>query len=620
MPGHDKTIKLETPLYYKIVNSSRPRYNIVDLNPLRYIHLSKSKNEKEEHINDQTPSQTRTQQPSLGQVLLDSKLIKKAQLEQALEIQESGDDRRLGTILIDQGWLNPESLATALSIHLNLPFVDLSRRSINPELLSLIPEHIARRYKLVPIEINNGSLTVVMEDPTDIQVLEEISALTGMNINPAVGVGIDIETAIDIHYKSNREIEREVAEFSDSLDAALAGEDIGPDVDVEDPVVRAVDMILEQAVRDRASDIHIIPDHGAVRVRYRVDGVLRDALSLPLGSQNQLLSRVKVLADMNIAERRRPQDGQFSQRIDQEETFFRVATSNTTNGEMVTIRVLGRTEFILDIDGLGMQEETIAKFRQVIQAPFGMILVAGPTGSGKTTTLYAALNQLNRRRYNIMTIEDPVEYNFQGINQIQVNRAADITFASGLRGVMRLDPDKVMVGEIRDQETAEAAVQASLTGHLVLSSIHANDAAGILFRLLHLGVDRYLLNSSVLGMLSQRLIRLTCPHCSEETEATETEKESLQKITGHTLTHYQEGQGCTYCGGSGYLGRTGVFELMIISNKIRQMFSEGASAGEIKAEAVEKGMQTMLQDGMIKVKQGKTTPAEVLRKVYTVDR
>lgn len=534
-------------------------------------------------------------------------------------MQQAGDNRRLGTILIDQGWLTAESLATALSIHLNLPFVDLSRRSINPELLNLIPENIARRYQLVPVESNNGFLTVVMEDPTDIQVLEELSALTGMNIDPAVGVGIDIETAIDIHYKSNQEIEREVAEFSDTIDAALTGEEVEADVDVEDPVVRAVDLILEQAVRDRASDIHIIPDHKNVRVRFRVDGVLRDALSLPKESQNQLLSRVKVLADMNIAERRRPQDGQFSQVIDQEETFFRVATSDTTNGEMVTIRVLGRTEFILDMDGLGMQEETGTRFRQVIQAPFGMVLVAGPTGSGKTTTLYAALNQLNRTRYHIMTIEDPVEYNFQGINQIQVNRAAEITFASGLRGVMRLDPDKIMVGEIRDEETAQAAVQASLTGHLVLSSIHANDAAGILFRMLHLGVDRYLLNSSMIGMLSQRLIRKTCHHCGSETAATEKEQETIKTITGETITHYQKGEGCTYCGGTGYMGRTGVFELMVITNKIRQLFTEGASAGEIKEAAVEQGMQTMLRDGLAKVKQGKTTPAEVLRKVYTVD-
>jgi type II secretory ATPase GspE/PulE/Tfp pilus assembly ATPase PilB-like protein len=554
----------------------------------------------------------------LGQVLINSKLITRSQLKQALSIQESGDNRRLGTILIDQGWLNAESLATALSIHLNLPFVDLSRQSVNPELLNLIPEQIARRYKLIPVEIQNGALSVVMEDPTDINVLEEISALTGMNIDPAVGVGQDIDQAIDIYYKANREIEREVAEFSESMDTTAAVAGVEPDIIIEDPVVRAVDMILEQAVRDRASDIHIIPDHDAVRVRYRVDGILRDALSLPSNSHNQIISRVKVLADMNIAERRRPQDGQFSKNIDQEETFFRVATSDSTNGEIVTIRILGRTEFILDLDGLGMQDKTLSRFKNIIQSPFGMVLVAGPTGSGKTTTLYASLNQLDRNRHNIMTIEDPVEYNFQGINQIQVNRAADITFASGLRGVMRLDPDKIMVGEIRDQETARAAIQAALTGHLVLSCIHANDAVGTFFRLLHLGADRYLINSSVIGMVSQRLIRLSCPHCSVEATPNENETRVYKNVTGETLPSYQKGEGCTYCQGSGYLGRTGVFEFLVVTNQIRKMFSEGAGANEIKKVAVEQGMQTMLEDGMFKVKQGLTTPAEVLRNAYSV--
>jgi general secretion pathway protein E len=554
----------------------------------------------------------------LGEVLLDSKLITEEQLDQALEMQQSGDSRRLGTILIDEDWLNAESLAMALSIHLNLPFADLSRESISPEVLKIIPEHIARRYQLIPVEINNGSLSVVMEDPTDIRVLEEISALTGMNINPSVGVGMDIEDAIDLYYKANQEIEREVAEFSGSVDTRDLDLDAG--VEIEDPVVRAVDMILEQAVRDRASDIHIVPDHNAVRVRYRVDGLLRDALSLPRGSHYQLLSRIKVLADMNIAERRRPQDGQFSLEIGKEETFFRVATSDTTMGEMAAIRILGRTESIIHLEKLGMQQDTLSRFRRVIKSPFGMVLVAGPTGSGKTTTLYAALNQLDRQRYNIMTIEDPVEYNFKGISQIHVNRAAEITFASGLRGVMRLDPDKIMVGEIRDQETAQSAVQSALTGHLVLSSIHANNAAGTFFRLTHLGVDRYLVNSSVLGMVSQRLLRLTCKHCGvEKTEVEPIEAEIYQRVMGEPLESFSGGEGCTYCGGSGYQGRIGVFELLVVTDQIRQMFSQGASASEIEQAAVENGMTSMLKDGMMKVKQGVTTPSEVIRNVYSIE-
>lgn len=548
---------------------------------------------------------------------MDAKLITRSQLNQALEMQKSGDDRRLGTILIDEDWLNAESLAMALSIHLNLPFADLSRESIPPDVLNIIPEQIARRYHLIPVEVNNGSLNVVMEDPTDIQVLEEISALTGMNIHPSVGVGMDIETAIDHYYKANQEIEREVAEFTGTVDTTDLAMDV--DVEIDDPVVRAVDMILEQAVRDRASDIHIIPDHHAVRVRYRVDGMLRDALSLPWGSHYQLLSRIKVLADMNIAERRRPQDGQFSLQIEGEETFFRVATSDTTMGEMAAIRILGRAESIIHLEKLGMQAQTLKRFRQVIKSPFGMVLVAGPTGSGKTTTLYAALNQLDRQRYNIMTIEDPVEYNFKGINQIQVNRAAEITFASGLRGVMRLDPDKIMVGEIRDDETAKSAVQSALTGHLVLSSIHANNAAGTFFRLIHLGVDRFMINSSVLGMASQRLLRRTCTHCSvEKTETQPLEADTYERVMGEPLEKYMGGEGCTYCQGTGYQDRIGVFELLVVNDEIRHMFSEGASSTEIEREAVKDGMTSMLKDGMMKVKQGVTTPAEVMRNVYAI--
>ncbi|MFN2281630.1 MAG: GspE/PulE family protein [Anaerolineales bacterium] len=549
--------------------------------------------------------------------MLESGLITNKQLNQVLDMQKGGDTRRMGTLLIEQGWLSPESLALALSIHLNLPFADLSQQTVNPELIRIIPENVARKYRLIPVEIANGALTVVMEDPTDIAVLGEISALTGMNITPSVGVGMDIQSAIDLYYKANREIEREVAEFSGTATA----EDLGIDASavLEDPVVRAVDMILQQAVRDRASDIHIVPDHDSVRVRYRVDGMLSDALTLPAGSHYQILSRIKVLAGMNIAERRRPQDGQFSDEIEGEETFFRVATSDTTWGEMATVRILGRTESIINLDRLGMQPEIMEKFRQVVQSPFGMVLVAGPTGSGKTTTLYAALNQLDRVRYNIMTIEDPVEYNFTGINQIQVNRAADITFASGLRGVMRLDPDKIMVGEIRDRETASAAVQASLTGHLVLSSIHANDAAGTFFRLIHLGIDKYLINSSVLAMVSQRLIRLSCPHCSKSVQPNREISKIYEAEMGEPLQGYRKGEGCSYCHQSGYLGRTGVFELLLVNNHIRQMFSSGASSTEIKTVAVEAGMISMLKDGFMKVKQGLTTPVEVLRTVYSVE-
>lgn len=569
---------------------------------------------------DDPAPRTAPARPTIGEVLTQANLISAPQLETALAQQAQGDIRRLGDILIENGWLQPENLAMALSVHLNLPFIDLKRHRIQPEAMQLVPEETSRRHQLIPLDLVDGSLAVVMEDPTDIQVIEELEAVTGRSVRPMVGVGPDIQAAIDLNYKSNRQIEREVAEFADSPDGFSPEEGPeGAEPLVTDPVVRAVDLILEQAVRDRASDIHLVPDFDSVRVRYRVDGVLQESLSLPKGSHDPLLSRVKILAGMNIAERRRPQDGQFSQVIEGDETYFRVATSDTTWGEMATLRVLGRSESILDLQGLGLSETAIGELSHLIHLPFGMVLVSGPTGSGKTTTLYAALNQLDRQQLNIMTIEDPVEYNFARINQIQVNRAADITFASGLRGVMRLDPDVIMVGEVRDGETAEAATQAALTGHLVLSSIHANDSPGALYRLAHLGVERYMISSAILGVVAQRLVRCICPHCKTPADPSSEERSAFEADMGEPIEQVFRGEGCTYCSHTGYLGRTGVFEIMRVDESMRRLFVGGAGSGELKAIAIENGMKTMRQDGMAKVKAGITTVEEVVRNVAWIE-
>lgn len=565
-------------------------------------------------MTDSTSTQTARQRPTIGQVLTEADLISPEQLDRALELQAGGDSRRLGDILIENGWLQPDNLAMALSVHLNLPFIDLKRHQIQPEALLLISEETARRYKLIPLDIVDGSLAVVMEDPTDIQSIEELEALAGRGIRPMVGIATDIEAAIDLNYRANRRIEAEVAEFTMSTDGAADAQTEAEGL-ITDPVVRAVDLILEQAVRDRASDIHISPDSDSVRVRYRVDGVLQDSVSLPKGSHDPLLSRIKILAGMNIAERRRPQDGQFSKLIESEEVHFRVATSDTTWGEIVTLRVMGRSESILDLPGLGLQADQVENLKSLIQLPFGMVLVSGPTGSGKTTTLYAAVNQLDRIHLNIMTIEDPVEYNFSRISQIQVNRAADITFASGLRGTMRLDPDVILVGEVRDSETADSATQAALTGHLMLSSIHANDSAGALYRLAHLGVERYVISSAILGVVAQRLVRCVCPHCKAPATPTDADQAAYEFETGQTIDEIVRGEGCAYCGHTGYLGRTGVFEILRVDEEMRRLFVSGTDAGEVKAIALARGMQTMRQDGMLKVRQGITTPEEVLRNV-----
>lgn len=572
-------------------------------------------------MTEQQTTTTRSGQqerPSIGQVLINAEVISQNTLKEALQLQRNGDGRRLGTILIENDYIEPESLAMALSVHLNLPYIDLKRHRIQPEALQQVPEEIARRHHLVPMDLVDGTLAVVMEDPTDIRVLEELEAISGHSVTPMVGVSSDIRAAIDLNYKSNRKIEREVATFAPSPGTAELAELTGVEPEAPDPVVRAVDLILEQAVRDRASDIHIVPDHEIVRIRTRVDGVLQESLTLPRGSHSPLLSRLKILAGMNIAERRRPQDGQFSKHIEGEETFFRVATSNTTWGEMATLRVLGRSELIYEMPELGLDDDNVALLQRLVRSPFGMLIVCGPTGSGKTTSLYASLNQIESDRRNVMTIEDPVEYNFEKVNQIQVNRAADMTFAAGLRGIMRLDPDVIMVGEVRDGETAEAATQAALTGHLVLTSLHANQASGSLYRLNHLGVERYLIVSAVLGVVAQRLVRRVCPHCSRGREPNREERRLFAEELSEVPERVFQGEGCNYCSHTGYLGRTGVFEIMVVDDDLRQIFMRGGSAAELQAEAMRKGLVTMRQDALKKVRDGVTTADEVLRSVASL--
>jgi len=567
----------------------------------------------------EAPSPTQTTNVPLSQVLVEANLISEEQLQQAQKIQQEGKGS-LGSILVDSGWVSPESLAMALSLYLNMPLIDLKRHAVHPNVLRHIPEEIARRHHLIGLDVLDGALAVVMADPTDFQVIEELTASSGMRVMPMVGIRDDIDTAISLNYKASGEIQRQLAQLAPTFEHTTERE--GPrqiEVTAEDPVVRAVDMMLEQAVRDRASDIHIAPNQDSVVVRYRVDGLLQQTLSLPRGIHQPLLSRIKVLAEMNIAETRRHQDGQFSVMFGETEIFFRVATSDTTWGEMAVLRLLGRSQETLDLSALGFPPESLKTVRKMLQAPFGMILVAGPTGSGKTTSMYAALNQLERTRLNIMTVEDPVETDFHMINQIKVNRAAGITFASGLRAIMRLDPDVIMVGEIRDEETAEVATQAALTGHLVLSSVHANDAPGALFRLANLGIERYLETSALLGVVAQRLVRRICPHCKSEANPNQEERAAYLVEMGEELTRSFTGQGCNFCRQTGYIGRIGVFEVLVMGEALQRLFLADVSASELKAEAIRQGMIPMRRNGMLLVKHGITTPNEVMRNVYSLD-
>jgi general secretion pathway protein E len=554
--------------------------------------------------------------PELSDVLLNAGLVGREELEAA----ESGrqDGQSVTDILVSQGAITAHEVAVALSLQLNLPLIELKRHAVQPHAISLVPEDVARRYNAVPLDVIGDELIVVMENPLDIQAIEDISLSAGLRVRPAVGVLDDIEDALDICYRAQTEIERQIEQIAPAPTRPAEGETLTPEAIAESPVARVVELILGQAVRDRASDVHIIPDEGKLRVRYRIDGLLHDSLRAPLSIHGPLVSRVKVMAGMNIAERRRPQDGQFSFETGDGEVDVRVATIDTVEGEMAVLRILDKSLSLLDLDDLGFLPPAMAAYSRLYTLPFGMILVAGPTGSGKTTTLYATINRLDRNEYNVMTIEDPIEYQFDRVAQIQVNRQAGITFAAGLRAIMRLDPDVILVGEIRDQETAEIAVQAALTGHLVLSSIHANDSVGALFRLIDLGVEPFLVMSALVGVVAQRLVRRICEHCGAKAEVSPEERLAYESEMGAARSLFNVGSGCNFCAQTGFRGRTGVFEVLTITEAIRRLLMKGAGAEDIKEQATAEGLVPMRRDGMIKVKEGITTPGEVVRNVFTI--
>jgi len=562
------------------------------------------------------PSQTK-ERDSLHTILLDAGLITQEQLEDARRARQDGQS--IADVLIAQDAISPRDLAMALSLQLNLPLIDLKRHTVQEEALELVPEELARRYHVTPLDVIDDELILVMENPLNIQALEDIGLRANMPVKPAVGTREDIERAHLLYYRAGDEIERQIEQIApEEPEPTEEPPRLTAEMVTQNPVARVVELLINQAIRDRASDVHITPDDGVLRVRYRIDGILHDALDAPLSVHGPLISRIKVLAGMNIAERRRPQDGQFIFESDSGEIDVRVATADTARGEMAVLRLLDKSMSLLKLEDLGFLPDAMRDYDRLYNLPFGMLIVAGPTGAGKTTTLYATLNRLDRYKNNIMTIEDPIEYQFERINQMQVNRQAGITFATGLRASMRLDPNMILVGEIRDHETAETAVQAALTGHLVFSSIHANDAVGALFRLIDLGVEPFLVGSALAGVVAQRLVRRICEHCKQKAEVTPEEMLAYKQEMGEQPPTFYDGQGCNFCADTGYRGRIGVFEVLTISEAVRRMVVQGASADEIKAQAMEEGLVPMQRDGMLKVKQGITTPREVMRNVYTI--
>lgn len=486
-----------------------------------------------------------------------------------------------------------------------------------PEALQLIPEATARRFTIIPLAITNGSLEVAMVNSSDIPTLQVLEYQSRMRIKPVPADEKAIQESIDFNYKGYKQIEEHVASIDTGV-AAITGEDL-IQATADTPVANALRLIIDEATKSRASDVHIEPEEKRLRIRYRVDGVLHEVMTLPLKIHAALTSRIKIMAGMNITDHVRPQDGQFSVESRGKNLDIRVATGPTVHGETTTLRLLDKSLVILDLSNLGFSPEALAKYENMLKVPFGMILTSGPTGAGKTTTLYASVNTLDRVSRNIITIEDPAEYRFDSINQIQVNPKAGITFAGGLRSILRMDPDVILVGEIRDAETAKIAVQSALTGHLVLTSIHANDAAGVIFRLLDLGVEPFLVCSAVIGVVAQRMVRRICPDCSRYVEASPVEQVAYEKWTGERVDKFLYGAGCEMCANSGYRGRTGIFEILAMSDEMRMLILKEASAHQIREQALEEGMVPLAMDGLLKVKQGITTVSEVLRNAYFIE-
>ena len=509
----------------------------------------------------------------------------------------------------------PAEKSTKLDIG-KLPVPTGKAAKVVPETdaLHLIPEVMARRLNIIPISIANNTLTVMMADPSDVFALEAISATTKMRVKPIAGRVDEVREAIDLNYKSYGEIEKQIANvaFSDEI----TDEKLAMDAAFDAPLAQALSLIIEEAVKTRTSDIHLEPEENRLRVRYRIDGILHEMMTLPLSINRALISRIKILSDMNIADHMRPQDGQFTFDAKGRVVDIRVATVPCVNGEMAVLRLLDKSRASRGLAEIGFSPASLKIYESMLAAPYGMILISGPTGSGKTTTLYACINTLDLVGRNVITIEDPAEYRFKNINQIQVNPAAGITFAAGLRSILRLDPNIILVGEIRDSETANIATQAALTGHLMLSSIHANDSATTIARLIDLKVEPFLIASSVIGIVAQRMVRRVCPDCGRPMEATLVEQIAFEKATGLKKTEFQYGVGCETCSYTGYLGRTGIFEILVINDSIRALVLKGASSSEIRAAAISEGMITLLKDGMLKVQLGITTPAEILRSAY----
>jgi type IV pilus assembly protein PilB len=554
----------------------------------------------------------------LGQVLLAEGLISEDQLTRALAAQRT-TLALLGAVLVNQGALREDSLTYVLSTHLNAPIADLKHGEVDAEVARMLPEEFARRHLVLPLGRQNGHIAVAMSDPSNLPLLNDIRLITGFEVTPYVASPSDILANLSrIH--SMRPRLQEAAKTLEESRPQLGFDRVTTlelaNVTSNSPAVEIVNLLITQGLRDRASDIHIEPQKDYLRVRFRIDGVLQDMAHLPSATGAALSSRVKIMAGMNIVERRRAQDGQISVNVDGRELDVRVATIETIWGEKLVMRLLDRSRSLITLPQLGFSRGAYSEYHRMLHSPYGMMLVTGPTGSGKTTTLYASIHELDQQVRNIMTIEDPVEYMFDNINQSQINKLADITFANGLRAILRQDPDIILVGEIRDRETAEIAVQSALTGHLVLSSLHATDAVGALLRFTDMGIEGFLIASSVIAIVAQRLVRKTCEGCKAPYEPNAEELEFALSLGMPPPQVLYRGTGCSRCNMTGYYDRIGVFEVLTMSDDVKRLIIGRASHREILNAAVKGGMVPLRVDAWQKISAGVTTVSEVLRSVY----
>jgi type IV pilus assembly protein PilB len=554
----------------------------------------------------------------IGELLLREKKITAQQLDEVLDEQKRlGGQPKLGTLLIQKGYISEEALLEFLSRQFGLPVIDLSRLEFDQSLTEVIPDNIARKYEILPISREGTTLKLAIADPSNIFALDDLKFLTGSNIQLFLSKEKDLKEALDKYYSLTSSLTQALEDLK-----GVEVDYISPEEEVDEtslesaakeaPVVKLTNLLLIDAIKRGASDIHFECYERAFRVRYRIDGILYEIMNPPVKLKNAIISRLKIMSNLNIAERRLPQDGRLKLRFgDNRDMDFRVSVLPTLFGEKVVLRLLDKSNLQVDLEKLGFEPEALAKFHQAVHRPYGMILVTGPTGSGKSTTLYSTLGELNKTTHNISTVEDPVELNIYGINQVQVHEEIGLTFANVLRSFLRQDPDIIMVGEIRDKETAEISIKAALTGHLVLSTLHTNDAPNTVTRLLDMGIEPFLVASSLNLIVAQRLVRKLCPNCKKRVEiSTDLMKEFDLDPERHDLW---EPVGCPTCNFSGYKGRVAIYEVLPLYEKLKDLIFERASAAEIKRVARAEGMKTLRESGLTKVLEGITTLEEVIR-------